>query len=336
MQYLIAHVSVDFGENYDSHLSSVISVSYDDSVDGIGARCTITCPLNAKIERNGELLSPQPVRTIFNAGDKIRVQAWYEDYDKRTVFEGYIYQIKEGTPAEIVCEDEVYLLRSGRLNKSWKSAVTLKEVLTYICSSRNVEVSDDVADLTFDLGYIIDDKTPLYELQRIKNDTLLLLTFRKKKLVATAISTTRGDTVKLNSGVNVIGCSIQQPNDVWKEFSVTVKFTDPKTKKVKSFTVGDPDGHVRVAHLENMNEESAKEFVNTNLLDNLRTGMYEGTLETLLYPIVNTFDLVDYYDRSFQSLNGTYTVKRVNLRIDSNGCRQTLTVAQLVNDNAGQ
>lgn len=333
MHYLIAHTLVSFGDDYRTSLSSVVSVAVDDSIDGIGARCEISCPLNALIQKDGEDPFVAPVRSVFKAGDKVRVQAWYDGYKIRTLFEGYIFQIREGTPSTIVCEDNVYLLRSGLLNKTWDRAVKLKEVLEYVCSSRGVEVSDDVIDLTFTEGYFIKDSSPLYVIQQFKSDLLLVITFREGKLVATSISATRGDTILLDSGINVIGCNIQQPDGVWKDFKVVVKYTDPKTKKVKTFTVGDQEGQIKVAHYEGMSKEEAMKTVNTTVLDNLRTGMYEGTLTLLLYPEVKIFSLVEYTDRSFSSLNGTYRVKRNNLTINDNGCRQTLTLAQIADDS---
>lgn len=330
MLYLIAHVQVSFGENYEKKLSSVVRVSVNDSIDGIGARCEITCPLNARIEKDGGTPFIAPVRTAFKTGDKVRVKAWYDDYRERTLFEGYVYQIREGTPSTIVCEDQVYLLRRGILNKVWNKPVKLKEILQYVCSSQGVEVSDDVADVEF-IKFSIKDSSPLYVLQQIKSEMWLVVTFRDKKLVATGISATKGNNVKLASDRNVIGCNIQQPDGVWKQFKLKVEYTDNNGKK-KSFTVGDQEGQIRVVDCTSVTKENAESFVNTHVLDNLRTGMYEGTLTTLLYPEVKLFSLVDYEDKSFSSLNGTYKVKRVGVTIDTQGCRQTLTLAQIASD----
>jgi hypothetical protein len=331
--YLIQHIRVSFGANYENTLTEVVSVDIDNSADSISGRCTITCPLNARIENANGLTMISPTRTSFIAGSKVKVEAWYEGYPERTLFEGYVYQFREGDPCTIVCEDEAYLLRFGKLNYTWTKKVTLQEILQYVCDQVGVKLSYNLITATF-ASFYIQDASPLYILERIRTDMGLVLTFVGKELVATVISTTRGETVGLSTTVNVTGCDIQQPDSVWKDFRVEISMKDDKGKITKLDPIGEMDGELRTCELTGMTTEDAKQWAEKVIIPNLQAAQYEGTVTLTLYPEVKEFGLVRYTDKSYPARNGTYVVKRINTRLDSGTSAQTLTLAQIVNDNA--
>lgn len=326
--YLPVHIKVSFGENLDSLLAAVYSISIDNSIDGIIGKCEIQCPLNARIKKDGNF-AVEPARANFVAGTPVKVEAWYEGYPVRTLFTGYVYQFREGTPCTIVCEDEGYLLRKGLINKTWGEGVKLSDIVKYVAEFAGLQFENSMAaDITFK-QFEIKSASPLYTLQQIKQDTGIIISVVDGKVTCAAGSTTKGDIIKLRSDTNVLECDIQQPDGVWKKFYVTVKMKNEQGKDVE-FTVGDPEGEVVAKDYSGaMSQQEVENFVNTQLLSTLQTGKFEGTITTALYPAVPVFGQIQYTDKVFSSLNGVYVVKQVNTTLGQGGCRQSLTVSQL-------
>lgn len=321
-----AHLAVYFGENYDSFLSEVISVEADNSVDNIGATCTITIPINARFVKNLDSPVIAPSRSIFKAGTPIKVIAWYDGYPVRTIFTGYVLNIIDGTPLRIVCEDESYLLRFGVMNKTWKGKVRLKEILQYICTFSKCTLSTNIVDSPF-INFYLKRVSPKYALQQIKTDMGLIVTFINGKLICTRMTATQGTPVKLDTAINVTGCDIQQPDDVFKDYAVEVRYKDSKGK-VHSYKTKETSMEYRKFEINGMELIDVKKQAEA-IESNLKAFQYEGTIGTKLYPAIDCFSLVSLANQQYPALNGTYVVKRTNIKCDENGFNCSLTVAML-------
>lgn len=325
--YLTGRIEVAFGQGYQNILLDTATVDIDDSIETVIASCEITVPLNAIIRKEGEGQLVQLKEVSLVQGTPVRVKAWYDGYKPRTLFEGFVFQFREGTPATIICEDEGYKFRKGILNKTWAST-TLKEILQYICDQTGVRLSGNVVDISF-VNFYLANVSPLFALDKIKSDTGLIVTLTPEGLIATFLSESRGEYVICDTGINVIGCSIQQPKGVYKNFRIEMKYKDAQGKDQQYFyPEDDVEGELRSFDYTGTTIQTIMKSAR-GVLSNLQTGMFEGSITILLYPAAYPLQIATFKNRSYPSQNGNYLIKRVHTRLGAEGYRQTLTLSQL-------
>lgn len=324
--YLNAHLVVYFGDNYEAFLTEVISVDCDNSVDNIGATCEIVVPINSRYVKNNDKPVIAPTRTIFKTGMPMKVVAYYDGYESRTVFSGYVLKFIDGTPMKIVCEDQAYKLRFGQMNKTWNKGVRLKEILQYICDFAGVKLSTNVVDAPF-ISFYLKKVSPKYALQQIKTDMELNITFINGELICTRMTAQQGLPYNLDTSVNVIACDIQQTDDVFKDFAVEVVYKDSKGKR-HSYKTKETSMEYRKYEINGMPLKNialqAKDIENA-----LKAFQFEGTITTLLYPVIDCYSLVKLTNRQYPTLSGTYIVRRTNISLSADGFKNKLTVAML-------
>ena len=100
--------------------------------------CTIDIPKNIVFKKDGEILTNVigGENAIFNAGDQVVVQAGY-DGDLKTRFMGRLLDVKPQRPLQLICEDEMYVLKQSFIDRTINlKQTTLKtlidELLLYV------------------------------------------------------------------------------------------------------------------------------------------------------------------------------------------------------------
>jgi hypothetical protein len=130
-------------------------ITIDTNLDNVVQGCSIFQPRRAKF-------GDSDVNVKINKGDKVVVQLGYRDdfgsdnLGLFTEFVGYVSNEGIGTPVEIVCEDEMFNLKKGNINKRYPNGVKLSQLIKDVAPGYNYEI-DDIT-----LGaYVIENATPV-------------------------------------------------------------------------------------------------------------------------------------------------------------------------------
>ena len=67
---------------------------------------------------------------VFQRGDRIKVEAGYFP-QIRTIFEGWVASVGAKIPVEIVCEDDMFLLKNTRINFPDKSLINYRTDISF-------------------------------------------------------------------------------------------------------------------------------------------------------------------------------------------------------------
>lgn len=96
----------------------VHSVEIVSSWDTLTDTCTITLPRNIKYTRNNQELTNifEGPDAVFFRGDKVKVELGY-DGEFTVLFGGYVADVRNDKPTEILCEDPMYQLKQSWIDK---------------------------------------------------------------------------------------------------------------------------------------------------------------------------------------------------------------------------
>lgn len=321
--------------------------TYKNSVEQIGATFELITPLNTVIPYDDNALGylVKPIRSVITEGNKVNITYWYTGYPKINIFNGYVYKFVDGQPSTIICEDEKYMLRNGILNKTWNSSVSLKTILQYIISNTNLTLFKNNIDINFN-SFWIENLSPYKALDKLKQDTGLLICIINNVLYCSLVPTSGNSTLDFSSNTNVYGCTIQQGEGTWKQFTVKVNRVDETGKKQVNFVTNVINGKTETYSVsKTAGSKGGMKIINPykvdaatadklakNAIQKFKLGEYVGGLETMIYPDTTEFGVVNYKDITYPNRNGSYLIleKTVTINTDS-GAKQKIRVSQVNN-----
>jgi len=193
---------------------------------------------------------------VFKRGDKVKIEIGYFDQDAenkglKTVFTGYVSRIKSGSPFEIGCEDEMFLLKQKTFTKSWKS-VSLNEL-----------IADLVTDIPFEcvsaeLGqFKITRVNVVQVLDELKKTYGLTSFIRGGKLFVGVPYSGAGVEHEFDFQKNIISSNLDFQRDDDVKIKVTAISMLPDNSKITVET-GDSDGDNRTLTFYNLSKSELK------------------------------------------------------------------------------
>lgn len=337
--FLNGKISVEVeNANGLSVINTIKSIEITNDCTQLGATCEIEVPLNCRIENKGQFLLDN-VRTQFKKGDKIKITAWYSEYEnisKPIIFEGFIWDFTEGNPVKIKCIDYVYKLIGGiatnseggknGLYYSNKKEYRFKDIVKDILKGTEIDILEPFLDFNV-TGLSLPNMSPKACLEHFKKELGLTMTLIGQKLYCNLAKFTF-NTIKLDSSINVVKCDLQKPDDVYQKTKVNFYTENEKGVKQK-VTVGDEDGDLSEIFLYVIKNKQTQQKLVDNYLENRKLSHYKGKITTLLYPVIDLFDKIEYNDIRYKDRSGNYTVRGYTLTLDTNGFRRVLTLAYL-------
>lgn len=293
----------------------------------------------------------------IKTGAHIQVYAKYRDdnilghkFENVRVFDGFIREVIGGFPTVIRCEDYGFVLRFGTVTKSWPQSVKLSDLLSDLCDISNTAFAEyrDKNNFDSDKTRALPQLTPSGKCEvtgislkpavsvspyDILHDSIM----SKYKLfagveeldkpylwVGLAINEKDSPTARLDTSVNVIECSLVPQNMLFENFKVIVRFLDSGT--LKTVEKGSKNGlPYEIPFIPNKTSKEMETIANS-ALNGLKANRNKGTITTLLYPVVNLFDYINFTHTIFSTLSGGYYVIGKSLKLDENGYKQVLTV----------
>jgi len=350
-------------------LPYVTSVSVSNDSQHIGATCDLVVPLNQRIEygvdekTNKSLTAP--LKQLFQTGDQIKIEASYDGYPTITVFEGFLFDFYEGTPMKIKCYDYIYRLnfvapitisypdKKGNpdriklstfiakiLDGTEISLITIKDKYT---DKNGALQTNTLYDLTlFNISFV--SMTPAAILEHLKKELGFNISLDGNKLYVNIASNTVS-TAKFDTRQNVFACDLQ-PNrltvgtrnkSLFQNIKVKAWFYREDTGKKESIEVGDPTGQNRDVFFYRIDvrgkTDAQKTSIYTKLaneaLEKFKQRRFNGTIETYLYPNVDLFWRVEYFDYSYPERNGIYSVTSIEITLDESGFHRKIKLAYL-------
>ena len=290
------------------------------------------------------------VQPLLLRGDSVSVEWGYSffqssnenNYDRNTIitqvvkrFDGFITKIKNKTPFEIECKDNMYKLQQTLVeskewlvdNKTYTVEKMLKEMMSKsaVNGVKNFVIKTDnykhsigkVSWANYTIAQVLDDLRKTYKLESFfRGNELRVGVIRyypedrvnhkfhfQKNIVDDDLDYQRADDVR----IGIIAKSINKV-----ELVGTNKAGKKKTKHQQlTVTVGDKDGELRTLFFWGVSTIDLLKKLAEKKLPFIKYEGFRGSFTTFGLPFVKHGDSVDLTDEVLPERNGVYMVKSV-------------------------
>lgn len=299
----------------DFKFSAIAGCEIESGWDQLTDTAVITMPRRLSWKGKNIVLGKDPV---LKKGDQVTIDLGYNDNNDRA-FTGYVTAVKATIPAQIICEDSMWLLKQSTFTKTY-SSVTLKQLLTdlLLSSSLNFEAPD------VNLGpFRISKATPAQVLKKLKSDYMLKSFFRDGKLYCgLAYWPELQSEHYLRFDTHIIDNNLEYVRAEDVKIKLKVIVIDKQNQKTE-YEFGDEDGEQRTLHFYDIEEDEVNHIA-TQEIDRLRYDGYRGGVTTFGQPFVRHGDVVNLFDSFFPDRSGRYLVKQSNPSYGMGGYRQQI------------
>ena len=290
MYRLAARVEIESERKWE--VTKVTAIEIQRSTEELTDTCKITLPKR--------MLWDHKEGTPLRRGDKVRVSIGYDDA-LQLAFVGYIREVGFKTPVELICEDEMYRLKTQpTIPKAYRSA-TVEQVLKEQGVRSFFRYENGEAVLYS--GVLFDHEVGQSARQVIASGINLISDTQLKQQHA--------DTLRL------------------KVKAVSLMPEGRKGPKKIKVEVGDKDGELRTLHTYNKSESELRKWAEQELQRLKRDGL-TGSVSTFGYRLVDKLDHVAI--RLEGKRMGVYQAKKVVIKYGSEGLHQEITLGNRVAD----
>ena len=270
-------------------------------------------------------------------------------FEEVILFRGFIRQVVSGFPSLLICEDNAFVLRFGRVTdqKGWKTRSKLKDMVDVVIPIANdafmsfrekqkFDKPDDFVKLKYDSTNSADTDFTLQLSGDVSPYDALMKLIRMYNFysrvrpdgslyIGLGVADKTKRTVRLHTQENVIQRDITPKDGMFENYYVEVNSYDNNGRPLKA-TVGDSDGEV-IREYRSLRTQKGVEDCAKSLMNHLLGKRNEGSIRTVLYPVVELYDFVEYTDTLFEELSGSYYVTGKTLECDENsGYVQTIKI----------
>lgn len=312
-------------------LQTVHSVKTKFDSKHIGSTCDIVCPLNSIIgytDGKHDFL-PSYILNTFKVGDTVNIKAAYTNIEEPyvTIFNGTVYEFKEGTPTTIKCIDYLPLLGHVR-DFHWK-VITLQSLVTTILQGTGITPILPMPSMEF-TNLTFRQCSPWQILTYIKKNIGLNISLQGNSLYVNVASNTLSKIVFRTDRNLYNNDGLQQPETVWQGYKVKAWFLKPNGVR-DSLEVGEGDGHLTEVYFYNISGGlPVYQKLAAEALVKVKQRKFSGKVRGYLYPIVQLFDEVIYTDLRYPDRNGNYVITELSHDISDKGFHVEMTWAFLL------
>lgn len=292
-----------------------------DSFDTLTGGATLILPQNIKYQNRNIYEGANP---LVMRGDRVKLEAGYFPKQK-ILFEGYISRISNNIPIEILCEDEMFVLKQKiSPNLSFES-VNLRTLMARVLTNTNQAFRAINADLGMvriqeaSIGKVLNTLRDKYGLYSFMRDGVLLVGLPyypddaveqtilfERQIIENNMQYLRSEDVKVKvKGVLISGSSQQE------------------------ISVGDETGDLRTVFQYGGTLDELQRLCNSYLEQMNYTGYY-GKFTTFLEPRMRHGDYVKLVSYKLPERNGTYLIKSVETSFGINGGRQIVELERRI------
>jgi hypothetical protein len=264
-------------------------------------------------------IDSERLENVLKVGDAVTIKAGYnEEYE--TEFEGYVKTISPKFPLEIECEDEMWKLKQKTVTMSWRS-VTLEEVLRFLVPTAQLEVPAITLS-----PFRLDKVTVAQALQKLKDDYMLVIYFRGKKLFAgLAYTELNLGEVNFHFQKNVPASHLQGGLSFRKKEDVKLKVKAisllPDNTKLEVET-GDDEGNQTTLHFYNIKTKTELKKVADEQLSRMKFDGYSGTVTSFGRPFTKHGQAAHLFDDKYPEREGSYFIDSVHVTYGPSGYKR--------------
>jgi hypothetical protein len=312
-----------------AEIETVHSVASQNDAKQIGSSCDIVLPLNSRIKyKDGphDQYLAANVTNAFKSGDAVQVTAWYDGLPEINVFTGFVYDFKEGTPTTIKCIDYIYFLEQNHMDLFYQQ-VTLKTLVEKVLEGSGISlvlptIEMNLVNITFRM------MTPAAILEYFKKELGFNISLTGNKLFIGLASTTL-DSVVLASDRNVIECDLQRKDAIFSKIFIRAWYI--KNNGTKTYLdVGDTGGQmIEQFFYAVLYDQATYRNLAREALKKAEQYRFKGGMQTLLYPEMDLFWKVTYYDVRYPDRSANYSITEMNFQLDERGFHRHLKLAYL-------
>lgn len=322
------------------------------SVDLLSDTAMIKMPASAMFgsENNAER---KQLENEIKAGMAVSITLSYKDVFEKEEFTGYVKSVSpKNHIVHIECEDDVYFIRKTRINKNFKEATTLKEVLTHIITKTNSELEEgveplkiagNIPEVNFE-KFTIKNKNGAQALKKIKDEygLSIFLNDDRELYAGLRMDINVGETASYHVQKNVVGHDLKYVKEDEVELYVKVIGVQKDNTKLE-VTVGEEVGEQRTLHFYNLSTEEALKERGESELDKLKYTGYRGDLTGFLIPFTTRGMGISVTDDRYPARNGTqdntsnsttniaqYFVPKVTTTFGQNGARRKVELGAII------
>ncbi len=324
MYVLSCHITIK-GSKRTTEFKFVNSVSINSTVDQLTDSCTILLPRQLRYKYT-------PVYELLAEGDQVKVELGYNN-ELETVFQGYIRTIRTyKTPAEIYCEDNMYLLKKIMIDAYSSDSLDIKDFIEQFLPA-NIERNVVSANIG---KWRLPAQSLAQCLEDIKKDNSMSFFFKSGKFYGTLPSTlsnqdANGKRIIFKYKWNYVDDSISQNDvDTDKLQIVAKSFKTDGTKLEAKYPENIADPQVRTMYSEVTTIAALKEFAK-NKHDSFKVSQISGSFRAFGWPVVRVMDVVEFRDdENTYRDKKAFTVKSVKRSFGMNGYRQEIEILNQV------
>jgi hypothetical protein len=284
----------------------VSTVKVESSWSSLTDQAEIHLPLNVPDFNNG-------VRELLHRGDPVTINAGYNG-NMLQEFTGYITEVSAGIPVVIRCEDEMFKLKSIKVNKSYNS-VGLQQLISDIVPGYTTDAMD------LHLGAVRLEKTNAAAVLQLLKDKQIYAYFKGQTLVVGKVYSEDTSTaaIKFTWGRNMVNydnLKFHVAEDL-KIKCVAVSYL-PGGKTLE-MSVGDEDGvESRIAHY-NVTDKTLLKTLAQQDYDKLKVDGYSGSFTAFDIPFIRHSEKAQITNDQFPDRTGTYYCDSTVLTLSDSG-----------------
>lgn len=294
----------------------VTEVSIESSWKQLTDRAQITLPRKLKWK-------DKYLRDEIKRGDGVEIYLGY-DFDMNLEFSGYVSEVRNGVPVEILCEDEMWQLKQTNITKAWRT-VTLPVMLKEI-----VPAGITVNALDADLGPFRINKVSVAKvLEKLRQVYGFVSFFRDGVLqVGYPYSQVQSDRGAFLFEGDIISNRLEYKKADDTKIKVRAISVLPGGDVIER-ELGAQDGEIHTLHFYNLSAaqllQSAEEEAKR-----LRYEGYRGDFETFGAPYLQHSDIADLNSIEYPERAGSYLIDETKVRFGMQGFRRSIKLGPKV------
>jgi hypothetical protein len=284
---------------------------------------TILLPRNLKYNDKNIYEGQNP---LLRRGDKVEIFGGY--YPNLTpLFSGYISKIGNNVPVEILCEDEMFILKQSIAPNISYESVNLRTLIGKILENTNIAYEA----LDAQIGAIRTQKASVgLVLQKLRTDYGLFSYFKNGKLrVGLAYYQSESNTETIlfeRQMIDTGNLRYLKKDDVKVKLEGVIIKSDNSREE---YNYGDPTGELRT--IFQYGGTKAELDLKANLfLEQMNYTGYYGSFLTFIEPKVEPGDYVQLDSYIYPERKGKYVVKSVTSEIGMGGGRQNIELERRI------
>ncbi len=289
--------------------------------------------------RDGDKILPvKRIGDFIKRGDKVEIQLGYNT-QLFTEFVGYVaYSPKIDIPYEIVCEDEMWILKQKKVDVSIEDA-TVKQIVQAVAPEYQLDCIDEVYG-----DFSMKNTTPVLVFNELKKNAGIRTFFRydketgKIRLVCGKIYTDEQMPKKqpeYKFGYNIIKSSLRHISKEEAAVKIYASSVQADGTVIKVEAGQDGGDIVRLNNMYVLSKPELEQKVENYLANYDKAEGYSGEITTFGFPLVEHGQVVHIIDHIYEQRDSKHFVDEVEINVTPDGgYRKYIEVGQKYREDA--